>query len=253
MNEYWEKKLKTESNNVKWIEVNTKQCPKCSKYIEKNQGCNHMTCRTTAGGCGHEFCWLCFADWKNHGTCNKYEEKSVKQEKKLKDVKSELQRFIFYFDRYTNHDKALKHALRLRNSIEYFIQFFEGTKNIPLSELYFLRNGVEITIKSRKFLKNTYIFGYYFKDQHKKEKKLYEHEQSLLETNADRLLELLENDTLNNILAINDYFEFSEEFKLFRNTIISLSSATERFLSNLMTEIENNMLYLVDNQKLLEK
>jgi hypothetical protein len=210
-----------------------------------------MTCRTIAGGCEHEFCWLCLEDWKNHNKCN--QENSVKKVYKLQETKSDLQRFIFYFDRYSNHDKALKHARRLRNSIEYFILFFEGTKNIPLSELYFLREGVEITIKSRIFLKNTYIFGYYLNDQHKKEKKLFVHEQSLLETNADRLLELLENDTLNNILAISDYFEFTKEFKLFRDTIISLSSVTERFLKNLMTEIENNMLNLVDNKKLLEK
>merc|ERR1740123_2425094 len=27
--------------------------------IERNQGCNHMTCRRQVGGCGYEFCWVC--------------------------------------------------------------------------------------------------------------------------------------------------------------------------------------------------
>ena len=31
----------------------TKQCPKCGVNIEKNGGCNHMTCQS----CGHEFNW----------------------------------------------------------------------------------------------------------------------------------------------------------------------------------------------------
>ncbi|KAF8709167.1 hypothetical protein RHS03_03256, partial [Rhizoctonia solani] len=32
-------------------------------YIEKNDGCDHMTCRRPAG-CGHEFCWVCLADYQ---------------------------------------------------------------------------------------------------------------------------------------------------------------------------------------------
>ncbi|RIB18173.1 hypothetical protein C2G38_1368122 [Gigaspora rosea] len=35
-----------------------KQCPNCVSRIEKNEGCDHMTCR-----CGHQFCWVCMNDW----------------------------------------------------------------------------------------------------------------------------------------------------------------------------------------------
>jgi len=31
-----------------------KQCSKCKYWVEKTQGCNHMTCR-----CAYEFCYLC--------------------------------------------------------------------------------------------------------------------------------------------------------------------------------------------------
>ena len=64
MTEEWLKKFSSENENFKWIQLNTKLCPKCRNPIEKNQGCNHMSC--THNGCGHEFCWLCLADWKNH-------------------------------------------------------------------------------------------------------------------------------------------------------------------------------------------
>ena len=60
--------------------ANTKKCPVCHKPIEKNQGCNHMTCKAAAGGCGYEFCWMCLGKWSEHGTatggyykCNRYE------------------------------------------------------------------------------------------------------------------------------------------------------------------------------------
>lgn len=32
-----------------------KKCPGCRMYIEKNEGCSHMTCRS----CGTHFCWHC--------------------------------------------------------------------------------------------------------------------------------------------------------------------------------------------------
>jgi hypothetical protein len=42
-----------------------KRCPACRMFIEKTEGCNHMTCL-----CGHQFCFICIADWnEEHYQC----------------------------------------------------------------------------------------------------------------------------------------------------------------------------------------
>ncbi|XP_052443946.1 E3 ubiquitin-protein ligase RNF14-like isoform X3 [Carassius gibelio] len=38
-----------------WVKVNCKQCPCCGTNIEKNMGCNKMTCSV----CHGYFCWIC--------------------------------------------------------------------------------------------------------------------------------------------------------------------------------------------------
>lgn len=49
-----------------WIKANTRTCPQCNVLIEKNDGCNHMTCVNP--NCRYEFCWICRRDWKLHST-----------------------------------------------------------------------------------------------------------------------------------------------------------------------------------------
>ena len=46
----------------KWMLRHTKTCGKCKARIEKNGGCNHMTCSV----CGYEFCWVCGHEWDTH-------------------------------------------------------------------------------------------------------------------------------------------------------------------------------------------
>ena len=41
--------------NRVWMVTHTKRCPNCHVQIEKNSGCEHMTCRN----CGYYFCWVC--------------------------------------------------------------------------------------------------------------------------------------------------------------------------------------------------
>jgi hypothetical protein len=52
-----------------------KFCPRCSRYIEKNGGCNHMKCI-----CGLDFCWRCSTPMNSHTNCVEVQSFSFNQD-----------------------------------------------------------------------------------------------------------------------------------------------------------------------------
>ncbi|GBC09939.1 hypothetical protein RclHR1_09210008 [Rhizophagus clarus] len=42
---------------------NSKRCPNCNLYIDKIEGCDHMTCK-----CSHQFCMSCLHEFPGHET-----------------------------------------------------------------------------------------------------------------------------------------------------------------------------------------
>ena len=250
----WDTKNKSQSEDAKWIIVNTKQCPNCHKYIEKNQGCNHMTCRKEAGGCGYEFCWICLGEWKKHGSnwykCSFFDPNKVDKEKeKLKnDTKFELEKYISYFDKYINHDKSQKFAEGLNTKIIEYKKRFSEEKNTPYLELSFLDDAVATVIDCHRILKNTYIFGYYMVKCN--EQKLYEHNQYLLDQKSDQLHEMIEQEQIPNILNIDNIDEFNQKFMKFKNDVINLISIIKDYRKHLLDDIENTMINLVDYKQI---
>ena len=45
-------------------QVGAKRCTQCRYWVQKNEGCDHMTCR-----CGYEFCYICGGRYQ-HCDCN---------------------------------------------------------------------------------------------------------------------------------------------------------------------------------------
>lgn len=116
----WAIKNTNESENSSWILVNTKGCPKCSRRIEKNQGCNHMTCSM----CRHEFCWICLGNWIGHNgnsyQCNQYVENGT-EANELRNVKQRLDRYNYFV-------------------LFLFISFLYLLINLSLSNFFVLKN-----------------------------------------------------------------------------------------------------------------
>ena len=244
----WEDKNKSEGENTKWLIVNTKQCPNCHKYIEKNQGCNHMTCRKEAGGCGFEFCWICLGEWKPHGTswyeCKKYSptELDKNKEKIRNNIKLELERYANYFESYQEEEKSIKYGIKLREKIEKYKNELEEKKHQPHMEVQFLDEALDTVIECHQILKNTYIFGYYMKTD--VESSLYKYHQEMLRREADLLHELLEMKYLNDILSIDLFDDFTKDFSKYKGRVKSLISATIRFKDNILEDIEKHPEYI---------
>ena len=233
----WDQKNQSSSEDYKWISANTKKCPHCGNQIEKSTGCNYMLCK-----CGNAFCYVCGIDWKKHSQdhykCNKYTEAVKQSEQKANKMKEGLERFKFYYDRYINYTKAIKICNeKLRKDLEEKILVLLTIKQIPLIEMQFLETALNTVIKAKSVLKNTYIFGYYMKDNN--EKTFFEFSQGLLERNADDLNFYLEKGELNTIIESDTYTVWNKMLMSFRSRVINLAEVTLKYMDDLCKEIEN--------------
>lgn len=167
----WLVKNSAESENLNWILANTKQCPKCKRPIEKNQGCMHMTCSQ----CRFEFCWLCVGAWSDHGertggfyACNRYE--AAKNKGTLDDAalareraKSALERYMHYYQRWAEHDRARKRSQEAATqaSARLKLEALSEATATPTTQLRFVSDAWDQVVRCRRVLKWTYAYGYY--------------------------------------------------------------------------------------------
>ncbi|CAF3142256.1 unnamed protein product [Rotaria sp. Silwood2] len=185
----WEEKNQDESMTGKWIVANTKECPKCRASIEKNGGCNHMTCRRP--GCGHEFCWLCFGDWKAHATqqCNVYRQEEV--EKTQSEAREMLVRYMHYFTRYQTHHQSLELESKLLDQVEQRKKEMEA-ESMSYADRQSIQKAFEVLQKCRRTLKYTYAFAYYLERSNQSE--IFEQNQADLERATEIVSEILEHE-----------------------------------------------------------
>lgn len=188
----WLKKCQDESETSTWIVAHTKDCPKCHAPIEKNGGCNHMTCRKI--NCMHHFCWICLGDWKNHEgnayNCNRYDEA---KNKKASDAKRILLRYLHYFNLYKTHKQSLELEHNLYEEVK------EKTKKLQSMELswsdtQFMKQAVDVLQECRLTLLHTYIFAFYLKECN--EQIIFEDNQKDLQRAIEELSGYLENEEI---------------------------------------------------------
>ncbi|KAF8320820.1 hypothetical protein DL93DRAFT_2052337 [Clavulina sp. PMI_390] len=190
----WLKKCADDSETANWIKSNTKECPKCQSTIEKNGGCNHMTCKK----CKYEFCWVCMGNWTEHGSswysCNRYDDKdSANARDQQSKSRASLERYLHYYNRWANHEQSAKLSLDLYAKTEKKMEEMQITSNLTWIEVQFAKKAVEELLRCRMTLKWTYAMAYYLeKSEENNSKELFEDNQADLEKAVEDLSELLE-------------------------------------------------------------
>eukprot|EP00539_Tryblionella_compressa_P008195 CAMPEP_0178764290 /NCGR_PEP_ID=MMETSP0744-20121128/17709_1 /TAXON_ID=913974 /ORGANISM="Nitzschia punctata, Strain CCMP561" /LENGTH=554 /DNA_ID=CAMNT_0020419449 /DNA_START=48 /DNA_END=1712 /DNA_ORIENTATION=- len=194
----WKEKNQSEGESNKWILVNSKPCPKCGARIEKEGGCQYMTCRK----CNHGFCWMCMGShhvWQ----CNAYEEKDVSN---IARAKTELERYLHYYERYHGHEEAQKFAQRQVDKLmeeedsDVLNPALVAPSDMPFTvvtekpvpqddtmriDLRLLLDANLQLVHCRRVLKYSYAFAFYHFDNNpsvsKLQKECFENHQGILE------------------------------------------------------------------------
>ncbi|KAF8700705.1 hypothetical protein HU200_034056 [Digitaria exilis] len=162
----WVVKSTSEGETAKWVLANTKHCPKCKRAIEKNLGCNHMTC---GAPCKHEFCWICLGSWKGHAggyyRCNVYmanpsefDEETTRREQ----AKASLERYLHYYERWCAHGASMKKARQDLDGLQGggLDRVAEEMGRQP-TEMDFLLEAYAQIVEARRVLRWTYAYVYY--------------------------------------------------------------------------------------------
>ena len=190
----WLKKCEDDSETSNWISANTKECPKCNSTIEKNGGCNHMTCRK----CKHEFCWMCMGLWSEHGTswynCNRFEEKSGSEARDAQaKSRHSLERYLHYYNRYANHEQSAKLDKDLYLKTEKKMQGLQAQSKMSWIEVQFLETASQALQLCRQTLKWTYAFAFYLARNN--QTAIFEDNQKDLEMAVESLSQMFEKPT----------------------------------------------------------
>ncbi|KAJ4716447.1 RBR-type E3 ubiquitin transferase [Melia azedarach] len=239
----WAKKCRDESETVNWITVHTKPCPKCHKPVEKNGGCNLVSCI-----CGQAFCWLCGgATGRDHTwsriaghSCGRYKEDKAK---KTERAKRDLYRYMHYHNRYKAHTDSFKLESKLKETILEKVSISEERES-RLRDFSWVTNGLCRLFRSRRVLSYSYPFAFYMfgeelfndemtKDEREIKQHLFEDQQQQLEANVEKLSKFLEE-------PFDQYPD--DKVMEIRMQVINLSVITDTLCKKMYECIENDLL-----------
>lgn len=159
--------------------------------VEKNGGCNHMTCRQ----CGYEWCWMCAKIWKGHDdfyACARYEvrptslprmqivhtgQKASKrrkdkgkkgkkaklqaQEEEREQKRMALERYLSYYQKFLEFDALVKRSGEYLDKAQQKMEALQSDFS-TLAEVKFIEKAALVLAECHCVLRNSYVSSYFF-------------------------------------------------------------------------------------------
>ena len=253
----WLAKNASDSETANWVVAHTKRCPKCRRPIEKNHGCNHMTC---GAPCRHQFCWLCFDPWDNHRGCTRYDYRQRQQveaaaadeeDARRRHAKESLERYLYHYERWAGNGKSLHKALADADELERSeLETMARMVDVPAMELGFVTEAYRQIADGRRVLRWAHAYAYFlFLDPERDGAKrdLFDD----LQSQANRWLECLhscaelERKELFGGGANGDGEPSTvvavEAFRAYKEKVANLTGVTRKFMGNLVKAFKTNL------------
>lgn len=189
----WDEKSKDDSETKNWMQANTKPCPKCNTLIEKNSGCNHMTCKKA--DCRYEFCWLCLQHTTSHlGHANCDQEAHKRMQENAASSKKKLDRYLTYFNHSNAHRNSLVNIDRVNKSINYLVKKMGNSTQTANMENNLLESSLDFLIFGRKTLQYVYVFAYFINEIKSTDSAIFKMNLDDLNNSIEKLSNMLENE-----------------------------------------------------------
>ncbi|PWZ38594.1 putative E3 ubiquitin-protein ligase ARI7 [Zea mays] len=154
----WLAKNASDSETANWVVANTKRCPMCRRPIEKNHGCNHMTC---GAPCHHQFCWLCLDPWDHHRGCTRYDSRRRRHGPRTL-AKASLDRYLYHYERWEGNGKSLRKALADADELERSeLQRMARLLDLPAMDLGFVTEAYRQIADGRRVLRWAHAYDYF--------------------------------------------------------------------------------------------
>jgi hypothetical protein len=145
--------------------------------------------------------------WKGHDdyySCTRYEKAQRKKEKNKRKKNKEqaaeiereqkriaLERYIGYYDRYLEYDKALKNSDAMKESTKKKMQLLQEEQTI-LAEVKFIEKAVQSLLECFAALKYSFVYAYFLEDG-STEKEIFTYLQGELIKSTSALGEMIES------------------------------------------------------------